>query len=192
MSKHQEARAKGKVKMLAAFCTEWSSQHEDWGWTFDPKICYWLKQLKPSIQHRGVWRHLPKHLQPTSTPKAAFGHCPGEQSSATGYYLINNINVMIGDDMVLTVGSFSFFNGLLGFPISSTNNLHVHGVEMQQKRLERAGHWVQRQLKKAEHAFTTGICCRLMCCKLKQIFLNSLKDFSSQRFYKSISTGPSL
>lgn len=116
MSKHQEARAKGKVKMLAAFCTERSFQHEDQGWTFDPKIWCWLEQFKSSIQHRSVWRHLPKHLPPTTAPKPGLGHCPAEQSSATRHYLIDNINVMIGHDTILTIGSFFLFALIARFP----------------------------------------------------------------------------
>lgn len=35
--------------------------------------------------------------------------------------------------MIFTIGFFSFLKWLIGFTISSTNDLHVHGVEMQQK-----------------------------------------------------------
>jgi len=43
--------------MLEAFCIEWSSQREDSGWTFDPKVWYWLKWYKTSSQHRGIRSH---------------------------------------------------------------------------------------------------------------------------------------
>lgn len=185
MSKHQEARAKGKVKMLAAFCTERSSQHEDWGWTFDPKIWYWLKQFKPSTEvSEGTSQNICYQTCLWALPRRAI-QC---HSILFDQYHKHYDRGWHDLDSWL----FFLFRSITCFPISSTNNLHVHGAEMQQKWLERAGHWVQGQLKKAEHAFTTGICCRLMCCKLKQIFLNSPKDCSSQRFYKSISTGPSL
>lgn len=47
------------------------------------------------------------------------------------------MNIMIGDYMILTIG-YIFFNWLLGFPIYSTNNLHVYDTEMQQKELEKS------------------------------------------------------
>lgn len=137
--------------MLAAFSIERFSQHEDWGWTFDPKIWYWLKENKKTTNQHPAQRCL-KALPKTTAPKPGFGHCPAQQSRATGNYLINNINILI-NNMILTIGSFSFWNWSLGFPIPSTNNLHVHGVEMQQKWLEGAGHWVQRELEKSWMCF---------------------------------------
>lgn len=123
-------------------------------------------------------------IQPPNKTSAAthlFKLCFSKQqlksSNAIEYYLINN---KYYDSRLHNIVNFFFFNWSLNVPAHSINNEYVHDTEMQKwgKKLS------TETAKKSWTFFHYRKLLETICCKLKPILPNSLKDCSSHVFDK--------